>query len=801
MVYHSFKIAWRNLLRNRIFAAINIVGLAIGLAACLLIGLYVYDEWSYDRFHEKADRIVRVVFGGTVPGGEIKEANVMPPTAQAMVAAFPEVEMATRFRTAGRPIFEINGKLFQEEEMAFADANFFDVFSFQLIQGNPQQALAAPYTAVVSEDAARKFFGTTDALGKEIAVRDDATPIKVTGIMENMPQNSHFHFDIVVSMASFTGSASTSWMESGYYTYLVLRPGTDYRTLESKLPELFEKYAGPQFPAAFGMTYSEHRKAGNDIGLHLQPLTDIHLRSDVADHLSTPGNIHYVYIFGVVALFILLIASINFMNLATASASKRAKEVGMRKVLGSTRAALTGQFFVESLLLAFVAMAMAIGLAYGTLPLFNQLAGKALSFDFLLHWQVWPAILLVGVAVGLLAGGYPAIFLSAFKPAATLKGKLTPADNHLGLRSGLVIFQFFISIGLMVATTVVYRQLHYMQHKNLGYDKEHLLVLQTWPLGKNEAVFQQQLLLDPHIAQVTNSPFVPAGASFSNNFFVHPLDAPSQWVKTLRYDVDEHYIPTLGIELAAGRNFSKAFGTDSLSAIVNEAAVRAFGWANGALGQILVNGDNRHLRVVGVVKDFHFRSLHERITPLVMVMNDNFGNLIVKAKPGNLAGLLQTMEERYDALHPDLPFSYSFLDERINNMYTVERKTGTVLGVFAGLTIFVACLGLLGLVTFMAHQRTKEIGVRKVLGATVGGIVRLLIRDFAKLIGIALVVASPISWWAMNNWLADFAYRIDIQWWMFAVAGLAAGVIALLTISWQAVRAAMANPVDSLRDE
>lgn len=801
MIKNYFKTALRNLLRQRVFAVINVAGLALGIATCILIGLFIFDEWSYDRFHEKSDRIVRIVFGGSVPGGEIKEANVMPPTAQAIQAEFPAVEAATRLVSAGRPFFQVADQFFNEEEMAFVDSNFFQVFSFPLIQGNSKTALIEPNTVILTETVARKYFGSIDVIGRQIAVKDNNQPLKVTGVAADLPHNSHLRFDIFTSMSSYPNAKSHSWLESGFYTYAVLHPGSDYNTMEAKLPALFEKYAGPQFPAAFGMTYTEHRKAGNDIGLHLQRLTDIHLHSDFTNDLSTPGDIHYVYIFGAIALFMLLVASINFMNLATASASRRAKEVGVRKVLGSGRKALTIQFLLESLLLTFIALLFAIGLTYLALPLFNHLSGKALTLDLVAHWWITPLLLFVGFAVGLVAGSYPAFFLSAFRPVAVLKGKLIPDNNGLGLRSGLVVFQFLVSIGLIICTTVVYKQLHYIQHKKLGYDKEHVLVLRTWPLEKNEEIFRQQLLQDSRVLHVSNSPYVPAGATYSNNFFVHPVDAPAQWTKTLRYDVDEHYIPTLGIELSAGRNFSADYGMDSLSAVINETAAATFGWNGDALGKTLVNGENKHLRIVGVVKDFHFKSLHERISPLVMVLNKNFGNLLVKAKPGDVTSLLETMKKQYDGLSPDLPFSYSFLDDRINNTYLAERKTGIILGLFAGLTVFVACLGLFGLATFTAYQRTKEIGIRKVLGATVASIIRLLVTDFVKLVGLAMLIASPIAWWAMNRWLEDFAYRIEIQWWLFGLAGLAAVMIALLTVGGQAIRAAVANPVESLRDE
>jgi len=801
MFQNSLKTALRNLFRQRMFAAINVVGLATGIATCLLIGLFVFDEWNYDRFHEKADRIVRIVFTGSVPGGEIKEANVMPPTARAMQAEFPEVEETTRLAQGGRPFFLVNNQSFNDEELAFVDSNFFQVFSFRLLHGSTETSLIAPYTAVLTENTARKYFGTTDVVGKEFSIKGDSTPLKVTGVVKNLPPHSHIHFDVFASMGSHPNSTSHSWMESGFYTYAVLRSGADFKAVEAKLPALFEKYAGPQFPSAFGMSYTEHRNAGNTVGLHLQRLTDIHLHSDFANDLSAPGDIRYVYIFSAIGLFTLLIASINFMNLTTAGASRRAKEVGVRKVLGSRRQSLTFQFLIESFLLSFIALFLALGLSYVALPLFNQLSDKSLTLDILAHWWVIPSLLAVGLMVGILAGSYPAFFLSAFKPVAVLKGKLTPDNKNTGLRSGLVVFQFLISICLIICTTVVYKQLDYIQHKKLGYDKEQVIVLQTWPLGKNEEVFRQQLLQDTRVLHVTNSPYVPAGATYQNNFFVHPLDHPSHWVKTLRYDVDEHYIPTLGIEIVAGRNFSMDYGTDSLNAIINQTAAAAFGWTHDALGKTLVNGDNKHLQVIGVVKDFHFKSLRESISPLVMVMNKNFGNLIIKTKPGSPSALLSAIEAKYNALPHDLPFSFSFLNERINNTYHAERKTGAILGIFAGLTIFVACLGLFGLATFTAYQRTKEIGIRKVLGATAAGIVRLLVIDFVKLIAIALLIACPIAWWVMNKWLEDFAYRVNIQWWVFGLAGITAITIAILTVSWRAIKAATANPVESLRNE
>lgn len=801
MIKNYLKTAWRTLLGQRVFSAINVAGLAIGMAACLLIGLFVLDEWSYDRFHEKADRIVRVVFRGTVPGGTLNEAHVMPPVAGTLKAEFPEVVDATRLRRAGKPFFQVDDRLFYEDEMAFADPGLFRIFTLPMLYGSPGTALTEPNSMVITKETALKYFGRENAVGETIRIKGENTVYKVTGIMENLPRNSHFHFDMFASMAGFAAAKSGSWLESEFFTYLELREGVDYKALEAKLPQIVEKHMGPQIREAFGMDYTAFRKAGNEMGLYLQPLTDIHLHSDFAYDLSAPGDIRYVYIFGAITVFMLLIAAINFMNLSTAGASRRAKEVGVRKVLGSGRRLLAGQFLTESILLTFIALLLAVGLAAAALPFFNDLSGKAYTPGSLGHWWLPLALLFFGLIAGCLAGSYPALFLSGFKPAAVLKGKLSAGRKGLGLRSGLVVFQFSISIGLIFSTAVVYRQLHYIQHKKLGYDKEQVLILQTWPLGKNEDAFRRQLLRDARVVNVSNSPYVPAGASGNNNYFVHPKEDPSLWVKTLRYDVDNSYIPTLGIKIKAGRNFSPQYAGDSLGVIINETAARAFGWEGRALEQTLINSDNKALHVIGVVKDFHFRSLHQSVTPLVMVLTRNSGNLIVKVRPGDIAGMLKTMEAQYDAYRPDLPFSFSFLDERVNNTYQAEQKTGRILAIFAGLTIFVSCLGLFGLATFMACQRIKEIGIRKVLGASSAGVVALLSRDFIKLVLIAVVIAVPVAFYAMEKWLQGFAYRIAIDWWIFVLAGALAVMIALLTVSFQSVKAALVNPARSLRSE
>ncbi|ARK09582.1 ABC transporter permease [Fibrella sp. ES10-3-2-2] len=809
MFQNHLKIAWRNLIRNKAFSAINIVGLAIGLGTCLLIGLFILDELSYDRYNEKADRIVRVVFRASINGQKIREAHVMPPVAQILKANYPEVEAATRLRAARPSLVTYGEKSFPNERFAYVDPNFFEVFTLPLVSGNTKTALSEPNTVIISQAAAEKYFGRENPVGKVLTVKSWNMAFTVTGVMNDVPTNSHFHGDFFASMVGAPDANSTSMMTSEYHTYLVLPTGYDYKQLEAKLPKIVATYMGPQLQKAFGMTMNEFLQKGNQIGLFLNLLTDIHLHSDTTGNLEAGGDIQYVWIFGAIAVFMLLIACINFMNLSTAGASKRGKEVGVRKVLGSLRSSLTSQFLTESLLLTAVALILAVVLVAIALPFFDDLAGKELSLSRLKSPWLMPGILLLGTLVGLLAGSYPAFFLSSFKPIAVLKGG-TPFSragrSGVGVRSGLVVFQFFIAMLLMVGTTVVYQQLNFIQNTKLGYDKDQVLVLRdAWRLGKNEAAFRQQLEQDSRVANVSVSGYLPAGPTNNNNFISYADDNSAQLITTLRYDIDGRYIPTMGMEMVAGRNFSPQFPTDSTGVILNETAVKAYGWTGNALGHTITHTENDGsrltYRVLGVVKDFHFKSFHERITPLLMVLGKGEGSIIIKAKTKDVSGLLASLNKQWDAFKPEVPFSYSFLDESLMQTYLAEQQTGRVLGLFSGLTIFVACLGLFGLAMFTAEQRRKEIGVRKVLGATVASVVGLLSKDVLKPVLIAIALASPIAWWAMNAWLANFAYKIDIQWWVFAIAGTLAVAVALLTVSFQSIKAALMNPVKSLRSE
>ncbi|HVX48537.1 MAG TPA: ABC transporter permease [Chitinophagaceae bacterium] len=807
MFKNYFKIALRNLMRDKAFSAINILGLALGMATCLLITLYVQNELGYDRYNSNADRIVRVTFRGVMQSGVVKEANVMPPLAAAFKKDFPEVLEATRIRPVGNHKAVYGKKSFKDDAIAFVDSNFFRVFTVSLLKGNEASALLKPNTVVLSNATAKKFFGNDDPVGKVLEFPEDHASLTVTGVYDKIPDESHFHFDMMASLTTLPEARSDSWMSSNFFTYLLLPKRYDYKKLEAKLPGEVDKYIGPQIQQGLGVTLSEFRQKGNSLNFYLQPLTSIHLNSDLNGEIEPGGNKQYVYIFSAVAVFMLLIACINFMNLSTAGAAKRAKEVGIRKVMGSLKMQLVRQFLTESLLLTAAAMLIAIGLVYWSLPVLNSITGKNLHLNpFSSRW-VLPGLFAFGIFTGVLAGSYPAFFLSSFNPVAVLKGRFAGSKKNVAFRSGLVVFQFFISISLIIGTMVVYNQLSYIHHKDLGYDKNHVIVIEnSGALGKNSDGFKQKLAQDPRVINISASGYLPAGFSYGNNFFVYPDNSSTNLVKTLRYDVDYNYISTLGMKIVQGRNFSKSYGADSSAVVVNETAARTFGWKDGFEGHTVsyTQNDNiKHtLHVIGIVKDFNFKSLHEAITPLVMTMaNNDYGNIIVKITGKDVPGVLAAIKHKWDAFKTDTPFTYSFLDDRFNNTYKAEENIGSILGVFAGLTIFVACLGLFGLATFATAQHIKEIGIRKVLGASVSGLVSLMSKDFLKLVLIAFVIAAPVAWYAMHKWLEGFAYRIAISMWLFVYTVGSVILITLLTVSYQSIKAALTNPVKSLKVE
>ena len=813
MIRNYFKIALRNLVKQRFYSVINILGLAIGLTTCLLITLFVLDELSYDRFHEKADRIQRVYLSYQMGGQSGDVAVAAAPLAQTVAETYPEVENAVRFRTQGGYTVYRGEDAYREEAVTFADSSLFSVFTIPLLQGDPRTALAQPNTLVISATSAEKYFGAdweqSPLLGETLLVGRDKVPYQVTGIFDDMPTNSHFRFGMFLSMPSLEESKTEIWLSNNFYTYLLLREGTDVAALQTKLNETFRTYAAPQIEQYANANYEDFLKAGNYFRYRIQPLTDIHLHSNLDSEIEANGDIRYVYIFSAIALFVLLIACVNFMNLSTARSAGRAKEVGIRKTLGSMRRQLIGQLLVEALLISFLALLLAILLAEMALPFFNDLAGKQLTIQYLHPWYFLPLLLGAVIIIGLLAGSYPAFFLSAFRPAKVLKGKLAGGLNRNWLRSGLVVLQFGISIVLITGTVVIYQQLNHIHNKKLGYDKEHVLVVHnTYYLGDQAEAFKNEALREPSVTAATLTGYLPANAFSNNNSAIFPGKNPEsdRTTSVPWFYVDYDYLPTMGMQLAAGRNFSRDFATDSSTLIINEAAARYFFGDTDAVGQELsgfgeVPGSFETFTVIGVVQDFHYSTMRQKIMPMVIALHGNISALSLRVQPDQVPSALAALEAQWKQFVPDLPFEYSFLDERFNDMYKSEAKLGIIFTVFCSLAIFIACLGLFGLASFTAEQRMKEIGIRKVLGASVGSLVLLFSKDFTKLVLIALLIAVPISYWMMDRWLDDFAYRVTLGVSTFLIGGGIALLIAWLTVGFQSVRAAVANPVDSLRSE
>ncbi|MFD2933667.1 ABC transporter permease [Spirosoma flavum] len=805
MLRNYIKIAWRNLVLNKAFTAINSVGLAVGLATCLLIVLFVSHELSYDRYYAKADRIYRMIIHGQVGGKEINAAQGSVPIGPTLARDYAGVEAFTRLNQEGTFIVKHNQESFKEEHVVFADSNVFETFSIPLLKGNSKTALTEPNTIVVTETIARKYFGEHDPIGQTLTLGTRGL-FQVTGVCQDVPSNTHFHYDMFGSLRSI--QLRETWLTSSILTYIVLRPGYSADDLSAKLPELTKKYIGSEIQGLFGVSLTEFTRKGNGVDFQLQPVTSIHLHSDLESEIESNSDIKYVYIFSIIAVFILLVACINFMNLSTAGSAGRAKEVGIRKVLGSVKQQLVWQFLSESVLLTFIALLVALGIVAAALPSFNQLAGKQFGFSALMSGWMLPGILLACLLIGLLAGSYPAFFLSAFKPISVLKGTIRAGFRSGWLRNTLVTTQFVVSIGMIVGTIVVYQQLHFIQNKKVGFDKDQVLILHdTYALGQKNSAFRDELVKLSQVLDVTQAGYIPAGPSNSSNDGFQPENGADKTTiyREKNYYIDEHYLPTLGIRLAQGRNFSKAYPSDSTAIVINEAAVKRFGWKN-PVGQRIWTvgngspGSHRLYTVIGVVKDFHFESMHQHIAPLVMFSGADKYQMALRIRTADVPGLLKTIEQRWKT-QTDNPFSYSFLNERFNRVYQSEQRVGQLFGIFAGLTVFISCLGLFGLAMFTAQQRTKEIGVRKVLGASVASVVALLSKDFLKLVVIAIVIASPLAWYAMNRWLQDFAYKIDLDWWVFALAGFLAIAIALVTVSFQSIKAALMNPVKSLRSE
>jgi len=802
MLKNYFKTAWRNLRRNKVFSLINILGLAVGLTCFMLIAVFVYHELSYDKYSANARDIYRVNLSVTGNGDVAVYPNVDLAVGQGMKNAFPEVKAVTRISPAS-DFVKYNDIQFKEQHLAFADSNFLQLFSIPLIEGNAADALVHPNSIVISKLFAKKYFPGGDLLGKSLMIGIHNAVYKVTGVIDKVPDNSHFHFNAFLSLSTFPVTNAT-WSNLGYHTYLVLNKNTDPGKLAAKFPQLVAKYVVPEIQHDMGVSLVEAQKSVNTFRFWLQPLTDIHLRSNTKFELEPAGDIQYVYIFSALALFILLLACVNFTNLSTARAVKRAREVGIRKVMGSIKRKLVIQFLTESILFAFLAMLCAYALIFVLLPYYNRLSNMTIGFDFFLGYQFISVMFAVSFLAGILAGIYPAFFLSSLNTIKVLKGSSLQGSQKNLLRSGLIVFQFFVSTALIIATIIVYQQLHFMQNKKLGYDKEQVLFLpDARLLGRDQTAFKQKLLGDSRVLSASISRSVPGG-DIMDGTEIYPKNETSNGTEIHAniYHIDYDYLPSLGMHVLQGRNFSKDFATDSSGILINEAAVRELGWTNDhAVGKSIVRSGQQELKVVGVVADFNYASVKQKIAPMMMVLGGNFGGLIIKIKTTDVKGFLDGLAKQWETFNPPGPLEYHFLDEKYAALYAGEQRTQQIFFVFAILAIIIASLGLFGLSAFVMEQRSKEIGIRKVLGASVNNVLLLLSKEFLILVGISFIISVPVTGWAMHVWLRDFAYRVDISAPVFIVAGMAALLIAAVTISFQAIKSAIANPIISLRSE
>ncbi len=800
-MYRNYvKMAFRNIMNHKGFTFINVSGLILGITCFLLIFLWIQDETSYDKHHEKADRIYRIRVSALFNDNEIDLAETTPLLAGTLVREFPEVEQAARFYNVWSDVlFTYEDKSFSEKGFVFADSTIFDVFTIPLVRGDAETALNKPYTMVISESIADKYFGSEDPIGKTLN-NNDRFDFEITGVMKDMPENSHFHFNMLGSFCSHPYSRDQIWISNNCHSYIVLQENYPPENLEAKFPALIEKYIGPQVEQVLGLTIEQFNESGQRFGYFLQKLTDIHLHSNLQFELEANGDVRYVYLFSIAALFLLLIACINYVNLATARTANRAKEVGVRKVLGSQKRQLTAQFLSESVILAAATLILSLIFVQMLLPVFNELSGKALSINYGSNFLYLLTAAGIIFTVGILSGLYPALVLASFKPVNVLRGKFSKGARSSYIRSGLVTVQFSISIILLIGTFIVFDQLQFISDKKLGMNKDNILILnRTDTLGDQWEAFKNELSKNPNIISSAASNTVP-GRIIGDRLY-KPADNTDRNILLWHIDAGPDFFETYEIELLSGRNFHKTIGQDSNSIILNENAAKLLGWED-PIGQSLYSGDNVEYEVVGVIKNFHFESLHREIRPIaIRSLPGSPALMSVKIRPENYRETIGSIEETWKSLSTDQPYEYYFLDDSFNNLYKSEMLTSKLFSIFSMLTIYVACLGLFGLSAFIIQQRTKEIGIRKVLGATSSNIVVLLSGEFTKWVIIANIIAWPVAYYSMQNWLNDFAYRTSIGFGNFIFAALLVLLLALVTVTSLSVRSARANPVDSIRYE
>ena len=810
MIKNYLLTALRLLVRHKTYSAINIFGLTLGITSSLLIILYVVDELKFDQFHPDVDRMYRVGFVGNFQGTDIHSAQSGAPLSRVLVHETPQVETAVRITKWNTYPVRFEEETFTENGFILADSNFFEFFNFPIITGNNKEALEGPNKVVITETTARRYFdykgpGDDSPLGKIlIGGSSGETTFAVSAIAQDPPTQSHIQFDFVLSMDTDPNAKSDIWVNSGYITYFKIKPKSLIADVKTQLDYFVEKYMGGDIEKFLGVTLDQFKEQGNSLGFLIQPVSDIHLNSTLRDDITPAGSIQYLYLFAATAIFIILLACINFMNLSTARSANRAKEVGIRKTVGALRHRLIGQFLLESYIYVIVAVIVALAIVNLALNPFNYLAAKSLTMEVMSSPLFIFGFLVFVIVLGLIAGSYPAFYLTAFKPAEVLKGKVRTGMKSSGIRNGLVVFQFFVSIGLMISSLVVYKQLNHLRNVDIGFEKSNILsLLHTINLNKNAEAFRNELLQHVEIEGASFANRLPPNLDWNTVFRQKGTD---QDFLLYLYYADPDHLNTMGFSITKGRFFRRDIISDSSAAIINEAAARQLGWLDNFEGQELIGFQNSPegtpVHVIGIIKDFNFETLKNNVKPMVILYgpSPNF-EMAVRLRPGNTQQAIRQVENIWKKYAPQAPFEYSFLDANFEAQFRAEERMGNIILIFTCLAVLIACLGLYGLASFTTEQRAKEISIRKVMGATVGQVMILLSSDFTRLVFISFAIAIPATWYGMSQWLQGFAYRVNFDVYTVLIAGAFAVLIAFITVSYQAIRAAATNPVDSLRNE
>ena len=800
--------AFRNMKKQSGYVMLNMAGLVIGLTSFMFISLYVIHELSYDRFHRNYENIYRMKVVGRMAGGELDQAVTAAPMAQAMLNDYPEVIRATRVREMGDWLIGYGENKFNEENVLFVDSTFFDVLDFRMIKGDPETALVRPRSMVMTEEYARKYFHDADPVGQKVTVESDTVIYTVTGVIRNVPDNSHLKFDILASISTYPAQANNQfWVSHNYYTYIEVRDGTQKAALEEKLQGMVIKYVGPQLQEILGQSIDDFRNAGNDFSYVMEPLKDIHLKGAKQYNLEPSGSLSTVYIFAVIAFLILVIAIINYVNLATAKSAGRAKEVGVKKVSGASKSGLMSQFIGESVIISALAVIISVLLVFALTPAFNQMTGKILSVG-LWNFNGILFLTMLILVVGFSAGFYPALILASFDPVDVLKGTLSPGSMSKRLRGILVVFQFAVSIVIIIGSIVVYKQLNFMTKKDLGFDKENLIVLRRADaFWQQTETFREQIMKIEGVENAGFSRQIP-GMDYSNNAFFRDEDPGKNTYLLQQSWVSFDFPQTLGVQLNDGRFFSREYATDSTSILINEAAVKSLGLKEPVVGQFLLQPDGQktflRLRIIGVMKDFNIASIHKAIEPVCFTVlypgnGDQFAT--IRLSGNNTPATIRAIEEKWKEFTPDQPFHNEFFTDSWNNLYSAEMKTGKIFILFSLLAIFIACLGLIGLVAFMTNKRTREIGIRKTYGASISTVLRLLVRETVSLILISSLIAWPLAYFGSKYWMESFADKAPVSPLIYLLATLAVITVGFASVIFQTLKAASYSPAHALRIE